>query len=225
MGDTSFRTLMTKSIEVLLHPIRHFQVLMAFFRGCLYVFYFRAFRKNVKIKLPFFVYQDLRLLGPWIQIEGPGSVEIDRFCSVFVNMLHGLSIVTLSDSARVVIGRNCDLGGLTIRCRHGVQIGDCAMTAFSLIQDCTYLNTDRMESACQGAHACEGNPVKIGKNVWLASQSCVLFGSEIHDDCVLSAGSLSVNTAIPEYSFAGGNPIVKAYSIPQVQRLTCRKGA
>jgi acetyltransferase-like isoleucine patch superfamily enzyme len=224
MGDTSFQLLLDKLLLVLRHPIGYLPVIMAFIRGCIYVAYFRIFRKNVKIKLPFFVYQNLRLFGPSIQIEGPGSVEVDRFCSVFVNMLHSLSIVTLADSARVIIGRKCDLGGLTIRCRHSVQIEDGTMTAFSLIQDCSYLNRERTGASNPNDKLYAGAPVKIGSNVWLASQCCVLFGSTIHDDCVLSAGSLTVNTTIPEYSFATGNPVAKAHSIPQLQRLTCRKG-
>jgi acetyltransferase-like isoleucine patch superfamily enzyme len=224
MSDTGFQLLLDKILLVLRHPIGTLPVIMAFIRGCIYAAYFRIFRKNVRIKLPFYVYQSFRLFGPRIQIEGPGSVEIGRFCSVFVNMLHGLSIVTLADSARVVIGRKCDLGGLTIRCRHAVQIGDGTMTAFSLIQDCCYLNRERGGSSTAGDSAFAGAPVKVGCNVWLTSQCCVLFGSNINDDCVLSAGSLTVNTTIPAYSFVTGSPVGKAHSILQLKRFTCRKG-
>lgn len=48
-------------------------------------------------------------------------------------------------------------------------------------------------------------PIKVGNNVWIGAQVCVLPGVTIGDNCVIGAGSV-VNKDIPANSLAAGNP-------------------
>lgn len=48
-------------------------------------------------------------------------------------------------------------------------------------------------------------PIRIGNNVWIGAQVCVLPGVTIGDNCVIGAGSV-VNRDIPANSLAAGNP-------------------
>lgn len=48
-------------------------------------------------------------------------------------------------------------------------------------------------------------PIRVGHNVWIGAQVCVLPGVTIGDNCVIGAGSV-VNRDIPANSLAVGNP-------------------
>lgn len=48
-------------------------------------------------------------------------------------------------------------------------------------------------------------PIRVGNNVWIGAQVCVLPGVEIGDNCVIGAGSV-VTKNIPDNSLAVGNP-------------------
>ena len=48
-------------------------------------------------------------------------------------------------------------------------------------------------------------PIKVGNNVWIGAQVCVLPGVTIGDNCVIGAGSVVTND-IPDNSLAVGNP-------------------
>ncbi|MBR1889530.1 MAG: sugar O-acetyltransferase [Alloprevotella sp.] len=48
-------------------------------------------------------------------------------------------------------------------------------------------------------------PIKVGNDVWIGAQVCVLPDVEIGDGCVIGAGSV-VTRSIPPYSVAVGNP-------------------
>ena len=48
-------------------------------------------------------------------------------------------------------------------------------------------------------------PIKVGNNVWIGAQVCVLPGVTIGDNCVIGAGSIVVHD-IPANSVAVGNP-------------------
>lgn len=48
-------------------------------------------------------------------------------------------------------------------------------------------------------------PIRVGNNVWIGAQVCVLPGVTIGDNCVIGAGSV-VTRNIPPFSLAVGNP-------------------
>lgn len=183
----------------------------AFIRGCLYSVFYRLFRRNVKIRLPFFIYYR-------VEICGQGSVFIDRGCSVFPNTFDGLTIVTLSSNAQVWIGKGCDLGGVTIRCHKRVEIGEHGLFANCLIQD-TLFSVARPGSSIATTNAINPREIYIGKSVWLAGQTLVLPGSKIGDESVLSVGGVCSDHHIPERHLAVGNPVKNSLDIDKISNF------
>ena len=166
-------------------------MVIAISRGTYYIIFYKLFSVNVKIDFPFIAYAE-------VNISGPGKVHIGRRCTVVNNVFKGLSITTLSKNAYVTIGDRCLLGGLTIRCKSSVSIGNKSMTAVSLIQDvlCVNDNLNYIDSAV---------PIVIGENVWLGAHVCVLSGSVIANDSVIAACSTAYFTEVNEHSLYIGN--------------------
>jgi len=194
-------------------PIYYLSIGVALLRGTFYIVYFRIQRKNVSIKFPFLAHTKVSILGQ-------GTVSIGKRCSVFLNEFKGLTIVTLSNKASVKIGDRCSLGGLTIRCHDHIELGNNVMTANSLIQDSLLLNYHESIPNLT-SFLIANNPIRIviGDNVWLGSHSCVLSGSKIGNDCVLSAYSVCHACEIKDYNLAAGNPIRRSLPISNLLRL------
>lgn len=184
----------------------------AFIRGCLYIGFNRLFRRNVKIRLPFFVYYRVKICGP-------GSVLIDRGCSVFPNTFDGLTIVTLSSNAQILIGKGCDLGGVTIRCHKRVEIGEHGLFANCLIQDVLFSVIRPVNSRSDETSLREAVEVYIGKGVWLAGQTIILPGSKIGDESVLSVGGVCFDCHIPERHLTVGNPVINTLDIERISNF------
>ena len=192
-------------------------LLKALLRGTFTVFYFRLFNRRVRIVFPFFMYETFR-------VSGPGKVFIGGSCSIYPNMFDGVSIVTLDQNAEVHIGVNCSLGGVTIRCRERIEIGDRIMAGHSLIQDC-------MLAECPAARPNDVVPrempsraIRIGRNVWVGAQSCILRGTKIGDDSVVSLGTVCCGAGIEEYQLASGNPSLRPVPITRLMRMQDIRG-
>lgn len=178
-------------------------------RGSFYIIYYKLFRHNVRIGFPFFAHSS-------VTIVGPGSVKIGKNCYVFENVFRGLTIVTLSDKATVMIGEKCSLGGLTIRCFKRVEIGDNTMTAVSLVQDLLFVNFQKAGFQNEYSIVPPAKPIFIGNNTWLGGHCCVLGGCKIGNDSVLSACSVTYDIEIKEFSLCTGNPVRRALPIAQI---------
>lgn len=181
----------------------------AFVKGSLYVAFYRLFRRNLRIKLPFLVY------GKNVKICGPGSVFIDKGCSVFANVFDRLTIITLSADAQVIIGKGCDLGGVTIRCHKRVEIGDHILSASCLIQD-NLFSVARFVLKDDEKNLIVPSNIWIGRDIWLAGQTIILGGSKIGNGSVLSLGSVCCNYTVPENHFATGNPVTRSVSVGSI---------
>ena len=198
--------------KALNNPIYALRVMRALVRGTFYSFFYRLFKRNVRIKLPFKAFAKVKIVGP-------GRVFIDANCSVSLSAFKGLAIVTVSDAADVKIGKNCSLQGLTICCRNRVAIGGETITAFSLIQDSLFVNVDQVKSN-SSKYLAEQREVAIGNNAWLGNDVIVLGGSRIGEDCVLSVGSVCKDIKINSYSLASGNPVKRGFPIENLMKLT-----
>lgn len=194
--------ILSKSIRKLRTNPRDFYFFVkAFLKGLFYAGFYRFFRKNVRIKLPFFVYYKIRICGS-------GSVLIEKGCAVSPNAFDGLTITTFSTDAKVNIGKECNLGGVTIRCHKKIIIGDRALLANCLIQDALFSMTDSIDS-----------DVFIGKDVWLSGQTIVLGDSNIGDGSVLGVGSVCVKRDIPREHLAIGNPVFSSVNIKRLGKI------
>lgn len=192
------------------NPKDFIRTVRAALRGAWYACLYRLIRRKVRIRLPFFAYER-------VTIQGNGRVEIGRWSSVLPNVFVGLRIVTLSPTAVVRIGREASLGGLTIRCRSNVFLGDCVQTAYSLIQNDWLVHSELVQSRKQKPPVPKG--VHVGDRTWLAMNVCVLGGSRLGRESVISAGSVSCAACVPEGHLATGNPIRATMPIGQLVRL------
>jgi acetyltransferase-like isoleucine patch superfamily enzyme len=196
-------------------PVGLYTLIKALLKGCCYIVYYRLARKCVRIELPFFAYAPLG-------IYGDGTVHIHKNCSSRWNVFKGLTIVTLSPESEVVIGEGCDLGGTTIRCETRIFIGNRALTAQCLIQDALLVNLDRSVSAAKGHDLIAAKPITIGDDTWLGGNSCILSGGSIADGSVLSQGSALLDSHVPPYHLAAGNPVTQKLNIPTLLKLLNR---
>lgn len=204
-----------KLIHLLLaDPWVFYSYIKALLRGCFYIAFYRVATANIVIKFPFFVYYKFK-------ITGAGSVFIDRGCSVYANSFDGLVITTLSPNAKVVIGKGCDLGGMTIRCYNRITLGNFVMSANCLLQD-TVLPVARLSdlknSAVMNIEPV-ANCLSIGNKVWLAGQTIVLGNSSVGDASVLGVGSVCIDRTINNSHLAVGNPISSSISIERIERM------
>ena len=195
------------------NPWEFYSLLKAFLKGLLYVLSYRLFRRNVKIGLPFLVYCKK------IVISGPGSVFIDKGCSIFTNSFDRLAIITLSPHAYVKIGKKCDLGGVTIRCHERIELGDHVLAANCLVQDSAIATRQHCRSRIPETGLSRLSRILIGRNVWLAGQTIVLHGSTIEDGAILSQGSMCCNFVIPRNHFAVGNPVRRSMSLDVINNV------
>jgi len=161
----------------------------------------------VRIGFPLIAYGRVRIIGP-------GKVVIARKTTVAENVFRGLVIVTMTKHASVKIGGKGLLAGLTIRCADRVEIGERVMTALSLVQDCFFLNN--INSKKEHSNLFDPKPVYIGDNVWLGGHVCILRGTNIGDDCVLSAGTVCSEIKMDGYTLGSGNPMRRALPIEQM---------
>lgn len=197
--------------RIISEPAHALRVGFALTRGTCYILYYRLFRRHVTIHFPFKAFGD-------VTIVGPGSVEIDRNCSVITTLFRGLTIVTLHPGARVRVGPNGHIGGLAIRCRGSITIGAEVWTAGSLVQDTLLLERERARCTSAGTGA-ESMPITIGDNVWLAAQCITLGGCRIGTDSVVGAGAVCLGSEVAEASVVFGNPGKRPLPIDRVLQM------
>jgi acetyltransferase-like isoleucine patch superfamily enzyme len=211
------RTFLEKSTTVLVKALWNRTFLSSckgLLRGTWIIIRYSLLNRRVKIEFPFLVFAP-------VVIRGRGRVHIGRGCSVWLNVFEGLTIVTYSPDASVTIGKGCLLGGLTVRCKSSISIGENSMTgAPCLVQDSLLAMEHRNDPAPSSMSPMDPKPITIGKNVWMCNQSYILGGSRIGDDCVLANGSLTYKSTIEDYRLIMGNPSDKTMSISTVMKLT-----
>ncbi|MDH5570135.1 MAG: hypothetical protein OEY89_00120 [Gammaproteobacteria bacterium] len=205
--------LWSKYKKVINSPLYYFQIFIAIVKGSFYILYCRIFKRNIKIGFPFIVYGN-------VNIKGPGKVIIGKKCTVVENVFRGLSITTFSNDSIVSIGgEGCLLGGLTIRCHSKIELGNNIMTAVSLIQDTLFVTNNNKSYTNYDSSLWKSEPIVIGNNVWLGGHCCILPGSKIGDDCVLSACSVIYKNEINNYNLASGNPVRRSLPIERILGL------
>lgn len=123
---------------------------------------------------------------------GPGCV-ISAFTKVKIS---GRFVM----GRRVHIGSGCFIGAG----QGGLVLGDDVMVS----PNCTILTSNyRFDRLGVPLHeqGIESKGVRVGARVWIGANSVVLDGTEIGEDCLVSAGSV-VSGRIPSRSIVQGNP-------------------
>lgn len=104
-------------------------------------------------------------------------------------------------------GKNIHIGkkvfinsGCKFQDQGGIFIGDGVLIGHNVV--IATLNHDLHPEKRQGMHP---KPVKIGRNVWIGSNSTILPGVTVGDNAVIGAGSV-VTRDVPENMVVAGNP-------------------
>lgn len=113
--------------------------------------------------------------------------------------------ITAYKNASIVIGSNVSMTGVTITSKKRIEIGDHTMLVNVII-----INTDfhvpwPPEKRFDLIGSEYDQEVRIGKNVWIATNAIILKGVSIGDNSIIGAGSV-VTDDIPKNVLAVGNP-------------------
>jgi len=140
------------------------------------------------------------------------AIHIGRGSSIYLGVMFDLG-----EQARVKIGNYVLMNGAPIICDREITVGDYSLISWNVVlMDTPRLPVDPQQrrlalerAATQiprrvGA-AVAANRIRIGTNVWIGFDCCVLPGVTIGDGAVIGARSVVV-TDVPSFSVAVGNP-------------------
>jgi len=128
--------------------------------------------------------------------------------SVLSNLigLYQRTIITAKGSARIEIGDDVGMSGITIYAREYIKIGKKALIgANTKIFDNDFHPTEPQIRYETPGKQIPSKPVIIGDNVFIGCNVLVLKGVTIGENSVIGAGSV-VSSNIPANSVAAGNP-------------------
>ena len=140
------------------------------------------------------------------------ALRIGRGSSIYLGVMFDLG-----EQARMRIGEFTLMNGARIICDSEISIGDYCLISWNVV----LMDTHRvpqsplarrrcLEAACTTSPrrvvaATESQPIRIGTNVWIGFDCCILPGATIGDGSVVGARSV-VTGEIPPFSIAVGNP-------------------
>ena len=152
-------------------------------KSIIYVSYFNLFYKNTKIC------KSSIDLSSHLQFEKNACVSIGKG---FV--LNSNSFIRVRNNATLFIGENCFFNnGCIITCREKITIGNNAIFGPNVLifdHDHNYKSQDRKNNFIS-------SEIKIGNNVWIGGNCCILKGSDIGDNCVIAAGAIVSGKVLP----------------------------
>ena len=137
--------------------------------------------------------------------ELPDAVEIGRGAAVYTS-----SVLDLGPAGRVRIGEFAMLNGARVVCDSNVDIGAYSMISWNVVITDTLDGLGgrvELEQVARRHHRVGGKarPVRIGPNVWIGFDVCVLPGVTIGVGSVIGAGSV-VDSDVPPFSVFAGVP-------------------
>lgn len=149
-------------------------------------------------------------LGKGVHISK--NVDLMRFPkNIFIGddvvVKEGVRICACNEKATVTIGARCTVGYHNfIFASEKIEIGDdCLIAAFVYFVDSNHKMARNQKINEQPN---ETAPIKVGNDVWIASNVTILKGVTIHDGAVIAANSV-VNSDVPAYEVWGGSPAKK----------------
>ena len=143
------------------------------------------------------------------QSAQPNAIEIGEAASIYLGVMFDMG-----RDARVTIGSYALLNGARIICDSEITIGDYALISWNVVLMDSYrfsMNAAQRREEIRAlplrssTHAASARPIRIGKNVWIGFDSCVLPGVSIGEGSVVGARSV-VAEDVPPYTVVAGNP-------------------
>jgi acetyltransferase-like isoleucine patch superfamily enzyme len=144
--------------------------------------------------------------------RAPDAVQIGRGSSVYLGVMFDLGL-----NARVKLGDYVLMNGARIICDSEITIGDHSLISWNVVLMDNYrlpFNPDQRRAALErvpqtsprrAAAEVVAFPIRIGSNVWVGFDCCVLPGVTIGDGAIVGARSV-VTQDVPAYTIAAGNP-------------------
>jgi len=142
----------------------------------------------------------------------PDALRIGRGASIYLGVMFDFGL-----AARARVGDYTLMNGSRLICDASIEIGDHCLISWNTVFMDTYrvpvepaLRRPQLEAATQRAPRSVGadvpaRPIRIGNNVWIGFDSCVLPGVTIADGSIVGARSVVVED-VPPYTVVAGNP-------------------
>jgi len=146
------------------------------------------------------------------QSRMPKAVEIGAGSSIYLGVMFDLG-----ENARIKIGDYVLMNGARIICDTEITIGDYCLISWNVVLMDTHrvplnpasrrktLERSATITPRRAAGDSPAHPIRIGSNVWIGFDSCILPGVTIGEGSVVGARSVVVED-VPPYSVAVGNP-------------------
>jgi acetyltransferase-like isoleucine patch superfamily enzyme len=142
----------------------------------------------------------------------PAAVQLGRGCSVYLGVMFDLG-----PDARVKLGDFVLMNGARIICDSEISIGDHSLISWNVVLMDSYrlpfnslkrraiLEQVPNASPRNAAAGVVAVPIRIGANVWIGFDCCILPGVTIGEGAVVGARSV-VTQDVPSYTIVAGNP-------------------
>jgi acetyltransferase-like isoleucine patch superfamily enzyme len=140
---------------------------------------------------------------------------------------YGGTMFDIGPRGKVRIGEYALVHGAWIRCDSEVDIGDFSLISWNVVLMDTYrapADPARRRRILEAVSrdgwrgferaSSTSNPIRIGRNVWIGFDVCVLPGVHIGDGSIVGARSV-VDADVPEYSIVAGNPARVIRELPK----------
>jgi acetyltransferase-like isoleucine patch superfamily enzyme len=154
----------------------------------------------------------------------PEAVRIGRGASTYLG-----TMFDLGPRGRVRLGDFALVHGARIICDAEVEIGDYALISWNVV----LMDSDRrpaeraarrreLEQVPRRSPRClagraPGRPVRIGRNVWIGFDACVLPGVTVGEGSIVGARSVVLED-VPPYTVVAGNPARPIRSLDPEER-------
>lgn len=126
-----------------------------------------------------------------------------------------LDRVSFFGQGKLGIGNNCFINnGVIIECRNRIEIGNDVKIGYRV------LINDTNNHSVDGKEPVKNDPIKIGNNVWIASNSTILSGVTVGNNSVIAAGAV-VTKDVPPNTVVAGVParVVRNFEFKGEKRL------
>jgi acetyltransferase-like isoleucine patch superfamily enzyme len=129
--------------------------------------------------------------------EAPLGLRLGRGASLYKS-----TMLDVGRDGQVVLGAFALVHGARIICDAAIDIGDYALISWNVVLMDTYRVGRAWPRTLKAAPA---RPVRIGRNVWIGFEACVLPGVTIGEGAVVGARAV-VAEDVPAYTVVAGNP-------------------